>query len=289
MKRLFYSTVLVLSLGACAGSGMDLPSVEHSAPAPKPINAVGVETFGTVLPLISDLAASRQADRATAPGVKRPRKSEMRGNTWVPPFDRDNEYVLPVQTTNADGSRTVQQVLVTSDLPVGRGSCAHKGFQVVPMGSSVAIAPLPGAPVGAQVSCAIEFGGNLVKVIVEAASRRGIAEMRLEGRSNRRGKFPTGVCSDANYTVSKVVSDGPMAACTVVDANGANSATYFKLPSTARETPIVKIGDGENARLARFSVTRLPTGERLVRVQGSHAQLVLFFPNGEMVAITRGA
>lgn len=287
MRKLLCSTAIAIAVTGCASGGMDLPSVDGVAPAPRPINAVGIETFGTTLPLIGELGVSERPHKS-APGIKRPRKDEMRGSTWTPPFDRDNEYVLPVQTTNSDGSRTVQQVLVTSDLPVGRGACAHSGFQVVPMGSAVAIAPLPGAPVGAQVSCAIEFGGQLVKVLVEATSRRGISEMRLEGRGNRRESFPTGVCSDANYTVSKVVEDGPIGACTVVDAAGANTATYFKLPSHTRETPLVKIGDGENARLARASVKRLPTGERLVRVQGSHKQLVLQYPNGDMAALTRG-
>lgn len=281
------SLAALIGVAGCAAMGSDLPSTAQSAPFPAPANAQYVERFDTILPLIGDLAAI-QPREVSSPGVKRPRKSEMSGDTWKPPFHPDSVYHIPVQTTNSTGTRTVQQVLVSSDLPVGRGSCAHSGFEVVPMGFSVAIAPLPGAPVGTEVSCAIPFGGMMVKVVVTATQGRGISEMRLEGRSRRKKAFPQGVCSDGNYRVSEIIEGGPIGACVIVDASGANSATYVKLQAGAYEMPVVKVGDGTDARLARSSITKLPNGERLVRLQGPHKQVVMEFTNGKRVVLTRG-
>lgn len=287
MKRLLASTILAVFVTGCAAAGMDLPPVKDAPPNPNPINAAKGDGT-TTLPLIDNLASflANNEERPN-PGNKRPRKTEIVGDTWKPEFDPNSTYHIQVQTTDSSGMRTVQQVLVSSDLPVGRGSCAHQGFQAVPMGSAVAIAPMPGAPVGTKVSCAIEFGGQRAKIVAEATSRMGISELHFAVRKRGRQSFPQGVCSHANYSVNKIVPYGPLGACAIADVSGANTATYVKLPANLGEMPAVKIGDGKNARLARSSVKKLPTGERLVRVQGSHAQIVLQYPNGDVVALTR--
>lgn len=288
MHKLLYSTAIIVALGGCASSD-GLPSIEGSAPNPYPINAGHVENVGTTLPLISELSVARKAPQARASsGIKRPNKAEMQGTTWITSLDPNSEYVLPVQTTNADGTRTVQQTLVTADIPIGQGSCSHSGFEAVPFGPAIAIAPVPGAPVGAQTNCSIMVGGQIAKLIVEAKSSRSISELRFNANKRRSApSFPTGVCSHANYRVSKIVEGGPLGACVVVDATGANSATYIKLPGNAYEMPIVKTGDGQNQRLSNATIEKRPDGSRLIRVPGPQKQVVLNYPSGDRVVLTR--
>lgn len=290
LSGLLASTAVSIVLSACAsGPGMDLPS---TANAPLPPLAVNGRDSGvsTILPTLSSLSFFQdRKPSSSGSGIKRPNRGEMQGTTWITELDPNSEYVVPVKTTNATGTSTVQQTLVTADLPIGQGSCSHKGFEVVPFGPAVAIAPFPGAPAGAQSACSLMVGGKIAKLMVEATSKRGISELRFKANTRRNGamKFPQGACTHADYRVSKIVRGGPLGACTVVDASAANTATYFTLPGST-EVPVVKIGDGENARLSRSTVKRLPSGELLVRVQGSHEQLVLQFPNGEYTALTRG-
>lgn len=298
MKRLFNSTAIIALLGGTAiiallggcASDSGLPSIEQSAPNPKPINPGYVESFGTTLPLISELSSVRRPVEHNSPsGIKRPNKAEINGTTWITELDPNSEYVLPVKTTNATGTSTVQQTLVTADLPIGEGSCSHKGFEAVPFGPAVAIAPLPGAPIGTEAACSVMVGGQIAKLIVKAQGKRSISELRFKAnrKRNKVNSFPTGVCSHANYRVSKLTEDGPLGACVVVDATGANSATYVKLPANAYEMPVVKTGDGENARLANATIDKLPDGSRLVRIQGPQKQVVLDYPNKKRVVLTR--
>lgn len=288
MRTLITSTAIVVALGGCASSGMELPDVANSPLPPRAVNAMpsGVNTT-LPAPNLSFIQDSEKGKSAS--GIKNPNRSEMRGTTWITELDPNSEYVLPVKTTNETGTSTVQQALVTADLPIGQGSCSHKGFEAVPFGTAVAIAPFPGVPVGTEASCSLMVGGQIAKLIVKAAAKKGVSELRFKANKKRTGtmKFPQGACTHADYKVSRMVRGGPLGACTVVDASAANTATYFTLPGNT-ETPIVKIGDGQDARLARSKAKRLPSGELLVRVQGSHEQLVLQFPNGEYTALTRG-
>jgi hypothetical protein len=128
------------------------------------------------------------------------------------------------------------------------------------------------------------------KLTVKAVSKKSISELRLIGRKKRGGSgdFPSGVCQDANYTVSKIVPEGPLGACTIVDANGAGTATYVKFPGNVQHLPIVETDDGGQLRLANFKYSRLPSGEQLLRIQGSVRQARLTYQTGESIYMTRG-
>lgn len=287
MRNLLFSVSVVALLSACA-SNKEPPSFAHSAPAPAPVD--GYLSTGVTLPLIQDLFLHNAKSKAKAsPGVKRPNKSQMSGPTWIPDFDPDSEYVVPVQTTNATGTRMVQQVLVTSDLPAGVGSCATKGVQAAHVGNGFAITLFPGAPVGSEQSCSVQFGGLTAKLIIKAVERRSISELRLIGRKKRGGgEVPQGVCQDANYKVSKIVDGGPLGACTIVTASGAGTKTFVKLPGNTRSVPIVKTDDGGQLRRANTKYTKLPSGEFLLEIQGSVKQAQLIYQTGESVYLTRG-
>lgn len=285
MRKLLTSTALLAVLSACASTEKP-PSFMNAAQMPAPVNAE--PSGGHVLPLIQDLNYRRE-EKTTSSGTKRPSRSEIRGNTWIPEYDPYSDYEIPVQTTNATGTRTVQQVLLTSDLPSGQGSCSTKGVNVAPLEYGFAATFKPGAPVGTEMMCVVQFGGRNVKIVFKAVNRRSISEVRFEGRDEKRkGSFPQGVCSDANYKVSKLVRGGPLGACTIVDASGANTATYIKLPASAGSVPIVQSDDGATLRMARPSFEKLPSGGTLLRVQGSASQIALTYQSGETVYITRG-
>lgn len=287
MKKLLVSVSALALLSACA-SNEEPPSFAHSAPPPAPVD--GALSTGVTLPLIQDmLFAATKSKAKSSPGVKRPTKSEMSGPTWIPDFDPDSEFVVPVQTTNETGTRMVQQVLVTSDLPAGMGSCATTGVQAAHIGNGFAITLFPGAPVGSEQTCSVQFGGMTAKLIIKAVSKRQISELRLIGRKKRgSGEVPQGVCQDANYTVSKVVPEGPLGACTIVTANGAGTATYVKFPGNTQNLPIVESDDGGQLRLANFKYERLPSGEQLLRIQGSVRQARLTYQDGNSIYLTRG-
>lgn len=286
MKKFLASVAIAAVTAGCAShAAVTPPDFTNSKATPLPAN--GEASTGPTLPLIGDFANVRKTETAS-PGTKRPRKSEMSGSTWKPKFHPDSEYIIPFQTTNGDGTRPRQMVTVTSDLPAGKGYCATTGVEAMAMGYGVVFAPFPGQPVGTQTRCTAAFGGRLVKIILEAQSHTGPAEVRIDARTSRENAVPQGVCQDAHYKVSKLVEGGPLGACVMVDATGAGTKTYVKLPGNTRNFPAVKSDDGKGLRMANFTTKRLPSGEPLIEIGGAARQVALTYQTGEVVYLTRG-
>lgn len=286
MKKLLASISIMAFVSACATNKEE---VVGNREAPAPIN--GAISTGVTLPIITDLPREPEKRASNGgSGIKRPNKAEMQGTTWVVDYDPNSTLVIPVQTTNSTGTRPVGQVLITSDLPAGQGVCSITGVDAAPLGSAFALAFKAGAPNGVQVPCTVQFGGMNVNLILEATSKRGPTEVRIEGRKKKRAEaFPRGVCSNANFRVSRIVPGGPIGACDIVDATGANTSLYVKLPGNATSTPAVRTSDGKTMRLANFDISRLPSGEQLIRIQGAPDRAELLYQTGETVMITRGA
>ncbi len=280
MNRKYLLAATALTLGACASPDR-LPSVQHAAPPPMPVfhSLPGIGTF----PMQQKPKATLRA------GVHSPKKSQMTGTTWIVPHNADSDYVLPIGTTNYETFQPAQQTLVTFDCPVIMHSAPNSAFLVEQFGNAVTVSASEGAPPGIEMRLFVQACGKNHKLVARTVRGLGLSEARFQypddSASTPRGATS---CTDSNYRVDKVITGGPTGACTVVDPRGAATATYFSLPANTQQVPAVFVGDGNERRPARVTNERLPTGESLYRVQGSWPQLVLDYPTGETVIVSRG-